>query len=63
MKKLYIPSVDELLAPGDTPKYPYNPNFEDAKNDPIFVLHTSGSTGTFSNLVLLCFANFFNRDT
>lgn len=45
LQKLVIPSVDELLAEGEVLSYPYNPDYEKAKNDPFFVLHTSGSTG------------------
>ena len=39
-----VPSVDELLST-TYPHYPYNKTFEDAKNEPLAVLHTSGSTG------------------
>jgi acyl-coenzyme A synthetase/AMP-(fatty) acid ligase len=44
-RKLQIPSLQELLGSHGTPNYPYGKKFEKAKNDPIFVLHTSGSTG------------------
>ncbi|KAI0013533.1 acetyl-CoA synthetase-like protein [Xylariaceae sp. FL0662B] len=41
---LPIPSFDEMV--GSTPKhYPYRKSFNEAKNDPIVVLHSSGSTG------------------
>ncbi|KAL3492079.1 putative NRPS-like enzyme [Aspergillus germanicus] len=40
-----IPSLDELLCSQDLPPYPYNKTFEDARHEPLFVLHTSGSTG------------------
>jgi acyl-coenzyme A synthetase/AMP-(fatty) acid ligase len=41
-----IPSLDELLREGDhVPPYPYDKSFDAARNDPVFVLHTSGSTG------------------
>lgn len=45
MKKLEIPALTELLSASDTPLYPYNAVYEEVKNDPIFILHTSGSTG------------------
>ena len=50
--KLIIPTLEELLQEEDVPPYPYEKPYEEAKNDPIFVLHTSGSTGSFilSNL-------------
>jgi long-subunit acyl-CoA synthetase (AMP-forming) len=41
---LDIPSVDELVST-IYPRYPYNRTFEDAKNEPLVVLHTSGTTG------------------
>jgi len=45
--KLTIPSLDTLinLDPTQVTQQPYNKSFEQTKNDPIFVLHTSGSTG------------------
>jgi acyl-coenzyme A synthetase/AMP-(fatty) acid ligase len=45
MLKLHIPSLEELLLSHDTPHYPYKKTFEEAKYDPAFILHTSGSTG------------------
>ncbi|KAF2811621.1 putative NRPS-like enzyme [Mytilinidion resinicola] len=45
MRKLQIPSLVELLASHDVPHYPYEKTFEEAKYDPAFILHTSGSTG------------------
>jgi thioester reductase-like protein/acyl-CoA synthetase (AMP-forming)/AMP-acid ligase II len=45
---IQIPSLQELLS-GDErnspPDYPYEKSYEEAKDEPIFVLHTSGSTG------------------
>ena len=44
MRTLQIPKLDELL--GQThPDYPFDKNFEDARNEPLVVLHTSGTTG------------------
>ena len=48
---LTLPSLSQLLEVGDVEEYPYNRSFAEAKNDPIFVLHTSGSTGKRSLLV------------
>lgn len=45
MTKVQIPALRQLLACHDAPHYPYTKTFEEAKDDPIFVLHTSGSTG------------------
>lgn len=54
MTKLVIPTLDELLIEEDVPPYPYEKSYEEAKNDPIFVLHTSGSTGSFILSSLKC---------
>lgn len=41
-----IPPLDELLRESDhVPPYPYSKSFAAARHDPVFVLHTSGSTG------------------
>jgi len=41
-----IPELGDLLwAEGEPPHYPFTKTFEEAKNDPFLVLHTSGSTG------------------
>jgi hypothetical protein len=39
-----LPSLQEMLD-SDPPRYSYSKTFEDARNDPIVVLHSSGSTG------------------
>ncbi|KAH8803696.1 hypothetical protein F5884DRAFT_904184 [Xylogone sp. PMI_703] len=41
---LEIPTVEELLT-NKYPNYPYNKTFEEARRDPLIVLHTSGTTG------------------
>ncbi|KAF7133671.1 hypothetical protein CNMCM5793_004969 [Aspergillus hiratsukae] len=46
MTKIQIPALRQLLDCHDVPNYPYAKTYEDAKDDPIFILHTSGSTGT-----------------
>jgi thioester reductase-like protein/acyl-coenzyme A synthetase/AMP-(fatty) acid ligase len=45
--KLMIPSLDDLinLDFSRVTPWPYNKSFEQTRDDPIFVLHTSGSTG------------------
>ncbi|KIX96004.1 uncharacterized protein Z520_08259 [Fonsecaea multimorphosa CBS 102226] len=45
MKKLNLPSLFDLLDKVNVPRYPYDKTFEEARWDPILVLHTSGSTG------------------
>lgn len=45
VEKLAIPSLAELLDLKDVLSYPYEKTFNDAASDPIFILHTSGSTG------------------
>ncbi|KAL4936564.1 hypothetical protein BDV06DRAFT_233299 [Aspergillus oleicola] len=44
VETVHIPSLDALLLSENVP-YPYEKTFEEARNDPVFVLHTSGSTG------------------
>jgi acyl-coenzyme A synthetase/AMP-(fatty) acid ligase len=39
-----IPSFQEMLD-SQSPVYPFNRSFADAKNEPIVILHSSGSTG------------------
>lgn len=45
MQMVVIPEVDELLNPDIVPPYPYNRTLEQGLNDPLAVLHTSGSSG------------------
>jgi len=41
-----IPELEDLLwAKDEPPHYSFTKSFEEAKNDPFLVLHTSGSTG------------------
>ncbi|KAJ0423276.1 hypothetical protein BJY00DRAFT_310406 [Aspergillus carlsbadensis] len=44
-----IPSLDELLRSEYVPRYPYDKAFVEARHEPLFVLHTSGSTGKYRN--------------
>lgn len=39
-----VPSFQVMLD-SETEHYPYEKSFEEARNDPIVVLHSSGSTG------------------
>ncbi len=44
MQLLQVPKLDELL--GSTHRdYPFDKSFEDARSEPLVVLHTSGTTG------------------
>ncbi|KAH8819282.1 putative NRPS-like enzyme [Xylogone sp. PMI_703] len=45
MQTLCIPTLRELLSCHDIPDYAYKKSFDQAKDDPILILHTSGSTG------------------
>jgi acyl-coenzyme A synthetase/AMP-(fatty) acid ligase len=45
MRLLYVPELEKLLEQGEVPRYPFTKTFEEAKDNPLMVLHTSGSTG------------------
>lgn len=45
MEHVVIPELDELLAADQIRVYPYIKTFDEAKNDPYLIVHTSGSTG------------------
>ena len=47
-----VPELDELLNEEPVPAYPYNKTFEEARQEPLVVLHTSGSTGLPKPIVL-----------
>jgi acyl-CoA synthetase (AMP-forming)/AMP-acid ligase II len=42
----------ELLAEGEVRQYKFSKSFDEAKDDPLMVLHTSGSTGLPKPIVL-----------
>ena len=44
MRMLQIPELDELLEYTYS-DFPFDKSFEDARNEPLVVLHTSGTTG------------------
>jgi acyl-coenzyme A synthetase/AMP-(fatty) acid ligase len=52
MRSLQIPELKELLATSEVPPYKFNKSFEEAKDEPFAVLHTSGSTGLPKPIVL-----------
>lgn len=45
MQALSVPDLDYFLEPDNVPNYPYEKTFDEARLDPLVVLHTSGSTG------------------
>lgn len=45
LKYLEVPSFQTMLDSSPDP-YPFEKAFHEAENDPIMVLHSSGSTGT-----------------
>ncbi|OLN85756.1 Iterative polyketide synthase CazM 8 [Colletotrichum chlorophyti] len=45
MDAIMVSSADSWLSVDEVPYFPYDKTFEEAKNDPVVVLHTSGSTG------------------
>lgn len=47
-----VPSFDEMMDSSPEP-YPYTKSFEQARDDPIVVLHSSGSTGMYMLIYML----------
>ena len=45
IKTTRIPPLEELLDEDEVPNYPFSKSFEEIQDDPVVVLHTSGSTG------------------
>lgn len=45
MRHVLVPELDDLLDSQLVQYYPFEKTFEEAKNDPWLILHTSGSTG------------------
>ena len=45
MKHAIISELDELLYSPPIKTYPYSKSYEEAKNDPYLILHSSGTTG------------------
>jgi hypothetical protein len=40
-----FPLLEYFLADGDVPDYPFNCTWEETKSNPIYVIHSSGTTG------------------
>ena len=47
MQSVVVPEEDALLDPTPVKHYPYTRTFDEARRDPLVVLHTSGTTGMF----------------
>lgn len=47
MRVLQLPTLKGLLS-GRALHYPYKKTFEEARHDPLVMLHTSGSTGKYN---------------
>jgi acyl-CoA synthetase (AMP-forming)/AMP-acid ligase II len=45
MLAIEVDSIDVWFPTEEVPHFPYNKTYEEAENDPVVVLHTSGSTG------------------
>ena len=45
MKSFNVPELADLLQEKKVPTYPFRKTFEEARNDPAIILHSSGSTG------------------
>lgn len=46
MAKFTLPSLEYFLADGYQRPYPYHKTFDEARDDPFAVMHSSGTTGT-----------------
>jgi acyl-coenzyme A synthetase/AMP-(fatty) acid ligase len=46
-KILTMPDFETFLVDEKAEKYPYILTWEESKDDPVFIVHTSGSTGRF----------------
>jgi acyl-coenzyme A synthetase/AMP-(fatty) acid ligase len=57
-----IQNLDELFHPDPVNLYPYTKTFDEARQDPFVVLHTSGSTG-FPKPVILTHGTLAHHDT
>ena len=49
---IQVSELDDLLNEEPVPAYPYNKTFEEARQEPLVVLHTSGSTGLPKPIVI-----------
>ena len=48
LRPTQIASLDEIFS-GTGPQYPCNKSFDEARDDPVVTLHSSGSTGQHCN--------------
>ena len=48
MPFIEVPPLSAWLDGDQVDRYPYKKTYEEAKNDPIWIVHTSGTTGTLS---------------
>jgi acyl-coenzyme A synthetase/AMP-(fatty) acid ligase len=48
LPKFALPSLDWMLNSEGQVRYPYEKTFEEAKNEVIVIIHTSGTTGKLS---------------
>ncbi len=46
MKIVTMPSLEYFLD-GDSKHYPYTKTYDEAKDDPVWIIHTSGTTGLY----------------
>ena len=52
LKSVEVPELDWLLDPEPVPPYPFEKTFEQAENEPLYVQHSSGSTGPPKPIVI-----------
>lgn len=45
MNTFQVPDLEDLLSQTDNKPYPYTKTFQDAANDPIAIVYSSGTTG------------------
>ena len=52
LSRYEIQDILELLAEGEVQEYKFSKSYDEAKDDPFMILHTSGSTGLPKPIVL-----------
>lgn len=60
IQPITIPELQSWLDPGDAPAFPYNKSWDEGKDDPWLIFHTSGTTGlpkpiTYTNAMMTSF--------
>lgn len=53
MRIIIIPALSYFLQVDACPPYPYSKTWADAKEDIVWIIHTSGTTGTFPSFLFL----------